>query len=105
MSTAHSLDRTQRIGADGGIANHRPRRQIDRYSAGHIIVGAELIGRTVESATAIDEVIAAAALKNLDTREVVAALQRVSELGTANNIHSGEGVSADRDITRGGASC
>ena len=86
MGAAHRLDRPQRIGADGGIANHRPGRQIDRYSAGHIIVDAKLIERTVEAATTVDEVVAAAALKYFDSREIVAAQQRVGELRSRERL-------------------
>ena len=69
MGASHRLDRPQRIGADGSIANDRSGRQIDRYPAGHIIVDAKLIDRPVETATAINKVIAAAAVKYLRLRQ------------------------------------
>jgi hypothetical protein len=76
----HRLDRTQRVGADRSITDHRAGRHVDGYSAGDVVVGAEPVRHTVETPTAVDEIVSAAALEHLHSGEIVAAMEDVGEL-------------------------
>ena len=77
---------------------HRAGRHVDGYSAGDVVVGAEPIEHAVEAPTAVDKVVAAAALEHLHPGEIVASMERIVELGAADALHAGEGVGADGGI-------
>ena len=80
----------QRIVADRGIAIHGPRRQVDDHSASDIVVETKLIEHTIEAAAAVNIVVAAAPLEDFRTVDVVAAQQRVIEVGAADDLDAAE---------------
>ena len=89
--------------ADRGIAIHGPRRQVDDYSASDIVVETKLIEHTIEAAAAVNIVVAAAPLEDFRTVEVVAAQQRVIEVGAADDLDAGETYPCRcRKVARGG---
>ena len=92
IGALNAFDRTQRIGADRGIAGHGAERHIDADPAGR--VGHVVVLRGIEAAAAIDEVVAG------EAREVFvvgAAQQAVAEHRAHHGVDAAvDDVDADR---------